>query len=171
VRGDLSGRIERRQETIEREGDGVKCLTISQPYASLIASGEKWVENRTWPTSYRGLIAIHAGKGTQYLDKDELKEYPTGCVVAVANLSACMPLKDMQGISRNQSVPQAGKTIGQIIDHPHAEGPVCWILSEVQKLDEPVSCRGAQGLFDLPSDVETMVREKITGQILLGEKA
>jgi len=52
----------------------MKALTISQPYASLIASGEKWVENRSWPTGYRGPLAIHAGKGTQYLDRRELAE-------------------------------------------------------------------------------------------------
>jgi len=50
----------------------MKALTISQPYASLIASGEKWVENRTWATRYRGPLAIHAGRGTQYLSRDEL---------------------------------------------------------------------------------------------------
>jgi len=37
----------------------MKALTISQPYASLIVSGKKWVENRTWGTSYRGMLAIH----------------------------------------------------------------------------------------------------------------
>lgn len=52
----------------------MKALTISQPYASLIANGEKWIENRRWETLYRGKLAIHAGKGTQYLDRDELRE-------------------------------------------------------------------------------------------------
>ncbi len=54
----------------------IKALTISQPYASLIASGEKWIENRTWPTAHRGKLAIHAGVGTQYLNKSELAKYP-----------------------------------------------------------------------------------------------
>lgn len=43
----------------------VKALTISQPFAKLIADGEKFVENRGWPTHYRGRLAIHAGLGTQ----------------------------------------------------------------------------------------------------------
>lgn len=47
----------------------MKALTISQPFASLIASGEKWIENRIWYTSYRGPLAIHAGKGLQYLSR------------------------------------------------------------------------------------------------------
>ena len=40
----------------------MKTLTIKQPWASLIAMGIKDIENRTWPTKYRGTILIHAGK-------------------------------------------------------------------------------------------------------------
>lgn len=35
----------------------MKALTMSQPFASMIANGTKWIENRVWPTSYRGPIA------------------------------------------------------------------------------------------------------------------
>jgi hypothetical protein len=70
----------------------MKALTVFQPYASLIAFGSKWVENRSWPTSYRGPLAIHAGKGTQYLTKSQLAGYPTGCVLAVVELAACVEL-------------------------------------------------------------------------------
>ena len=40
----------------------MKALTIYQPYAALIAAGGKRYETRSWKTSYRGPIAIHAGK-------------------------------------------------------------------------------------------------------------
>lgn len=68
----------------------MKALTISQPYASLIANGEKWVENRVWQTSYRGELAIHAGLGLQYLKKRELAKYPNGCVICITKLAACV---------------------------------------------------------------------------------
>lgn len=38
----------------------MKALTIWQPWASLLADGEKRFETRSWATSYRGPIAIHA---------------------------------------------------------------------------------------------------------------
>lgn len=38
----------------------MKALTIWQPWASLLAQGEKKYETRGWPTKYRGPIAIHA---------------------------------------------------------------------------------------------------------------
>ena len=38
----------------------MKAITIWQPWASLIACGAKKYETRSWPTKYRGPIAIHA---------------------------------------------------------------------------------------------------------------
>ncbi|MFI1063885.1 ASCH domain-containing protein [Streptomyces spororaveus] len=38
-------------------------LTIRQPWATLIASGAKDVECRSYPTHYRGPLFIHAGLG------------------------------------------------------------------------------------------------------------
>ncbi len=39
----------------------MKALSIRQPWAWLIATGLKDVENRTWRTSFRGPFLIHAG--------------------------------------------------------------------------------------------------------------
>jgi len=38
-----------------------KVLTLHQPWASLIAIGVKTMETRSWSTSYRGPLTIHAG--------------------------------------------------------------------------------------------------------------
>jgi hypothetical protein len=40
----------------------MKALTLWQPWPSLIAEGVKHYETRSWPTHYRGPIAIHASK-------------------------------------------------------------------------------------------------------------
>jgi hypothetical protein len=40
----------------------VKVLTLHQPWASLVALGVKTIETRSWSTSYRGPLAIHAGR-------------------------------------------------------------------------------------------------------------
>src|SRR5690348_17556570 len=41
----------------------MKALTLTQPWASLVAIGAKRIETRSWSTSYRGPLAIHAAKG------------------------------------------------------------------------------------------------------------
>jgi activating signal cointegrator 1 len=38
-------------------------LTLTQPYASLVALGVKTFETRDWGTRYRDMLLIHAGKG------------------------------------------------------------------------------------------------------------
>ena len=44
----------------------MKCLSVRQPWAALILHGvngqKKDVENRAWPTKFRGAMLIHASK-------------------------------------------------------------------------------------------------------------
>lgn len=40
----------------------MKALTLWQPWATLVALGVKTIETRSWSTSYRGPLAIHAAK-------------------------------------------------------------------------------------------------------------
>jgi len=59
----------------------MKTLSIRQPFASLICRGIKTIENRSWDTSYRGKLLIHAsGKplawpSFDYLPRDFVKNY------------------------------------------------------------------------------------------------
>jgi hypothetical protein len=39
----------------------MRALTVIQPWAWLIIHGGKTIENRVWPTAYRGPLLIHAG--------------------------------------------------------------------------------------------------------------
>lgn len=76
----------------------MKVLTIKQPFASLIASGLKEYEFRTWRTKYRGKVLIHAGlnvdkKAMEYF-KDLNLEYPLGCIIAKVNLTDCIPIDE-----------------------------------------------------------------------------
>jgi hypothetical protein len=130
----------------------MKALTICQPYAELIARGDKPIENRTWPTSYRGPLAIHAGKSRAWLgDEDEeaalyavdVRRIAFGAVVAVADLVACLPA---QYPADTYNWPASWRHLS---DHEHANGPWCWVLENVRRID-PVFVRGAQGLWELP---------------------
>ena len=40
----------------------MKCLSLKQPFADLLALGEKTVELRKWNTKFRGEFLIHASK-------------------------------------------------------------------------------------------------------------
>jgi hypothetical protein len=55
-------------------------LSIRQPWAWLIANGFKDVENRTWPTRFRGEFFIHAGKS---FDADGYRSLQEWCEPSV----------------------------------------------------------------------------------------
>ena len=48
----------------------MKALSIRQPWAWLIVNGIKSVENRSWPTNYRGKFLVHAGTKFAITDRD-----------------------------------------------------------------------------------------------------
>ena len=118
----------------------MKTLTVCQPYASLIASGEKRIENRSWSTAYRGPLAVHAGRSRSWLDSyAPLPDNMTfGAVICVVDLVDCLPIDDVRG---------------ELENHVHKEGPVCWILENVRILREPLPWRGQQMLFDVPDEL------------------
>lgn len=133
----------------------IRALTICQPFASLIADGSKWVENRTWCTSHRGPLAIHAGSSTRYLEPKELADYPTGGIVAVADLVACVRLSNVVGHVAHDCQELARLSIDRMhfLNHEHTEGPWCWILQNVQPCDF-VKVQGAQGIWNFRNDGE-----------------
>jgi len=126
----------------------VKALTVCQPYADNIAVGTKWVENRTWCTHYRGLLAIHAGKSSRFLGKGVTRDYPTGAVVAVTEIIACVSIEWLQNQPLETVIPGTDLTVADVLRHDHTEGPWCWILTKTAPLKTIVPCRGRQGLWD-----------------------
>ena len=120
----------------------MKALTIIQPYAELIADGEKMVENRTWYTNYRGPLAIHAGKSREGLSGDPGEELLIfGAVVAIVDLTACLCLDRM-------GLVESWEAYSWVQRHSHTEGPFCWVLESVQRLEKPIAARGQQGLWN-----------------------
>lgn len=93
----------------------MKALTLTQPWATLVAIGAKKIETRSWSTIYRGLLAIHAARGfpagcrelvNDPYDIDLCKPFvaalrphgytsstqlPLGAIVAVCALIECVP--------------------------------------------------------------------------------
>ena len=130
----------------------MKAITLHQPYATLIALGVKTIETRSWSTSYRGPIAIHAGKaaidpeliGDRTLDIIldtwglNINELPSGCVVATSWLTSVERTEALRDLVDDDDL-QWGN---------FAAGRFGWVLDTVVPLDPPVPARGSQGLWD-----------------------
>ena len=130
----------------------MKALTICQPYAQLIVRGEKRVENREWPTRYRGPLAIHAGVSREWLQPEDLVAFELlhdplvfGAVVGVANLVACLHIEAI-------TLAKVEKRFPWIRDHEHTNGTWCWVLEDVRRFD-PIPWKGAQRLWTLPEGI------------------
>jgi hypothetical protein len=87
-------------------------LSIRQPWAWLIVSGHKDIENRDWQTPFRGRVLIHAGKtltrkyhgeivddlanlfGSQAPALPPFESLQVGGIVGVATITDCVSRSD-----------------------------------------------------------------------------
>jgi hypothetical protein len=70
-----------------------RALTVRQPWANLIAAGEKSIEIRKWTTDYRGPLVICAAKAVDPDAMPMLRIEPRGCVLCRVTLVDVRPLK------------------------------------------------------------------------------
>jgi activating signal cointegrator 1 len=152
----------------------MKALSLTQPWASLVAAGAKKIETRSFRVSHRGWIAIHAAKAfpgeakrlcesrmfcramgwpespnplTQdWLDDNaaRIKGLPLGCVVAVARLLACVPT----GVLLADRAYGADMTEQERAFGNYDTGRWGWILTDVKPLSRPIPAKGALGLWE-----------------------
>ncbi|TQK74951.1 ASCH domain-containing protein [Brevibacillus sp. AG162] len=149
----------------------MKAITIHQPWATLIALGEKRFETRGWPTRYRGPIGIHAAKK---VDKEiclqepfrsvlDLHGYtadnlPTGAIVATCSLNDCLPIS----LSDDGIIAYGGETGHKSIRIDGHErlfgwfepGRYAWEMTNVKRID-PVPAKGQQGLWNWGGERDT----------------
>jgi len=147
----------------------MKALTLTQPWATLVAIGAKRIETRSWRTDYRGPLAIHAAKGP---DKTgfvvttpcypilknaglEPLELPHGFVVATCELAAVYQMPS--GLETFDGWHWDGPD-GRLYDYELTyqekmfglweTGRYAWLLADVKRLPEPIPARGSLGLWD-----------------------
>lgn len=149
----------------------MKGLTLWNPWAYGVAHLGKPIENRTWAPPPRLLgerIAIHAGKTNDREACDELAgegfDLPTlmpssafVCTVRIVGVargdgSSFQILSVAPGVERDRV-----RQLVETRDGLWFSGPIGWVLDEVITLAEPLPCRGAQGLWDVPADIERAI--------------
>lgn len=130
----------------------MKALTLWRPWPVLIVRGIKRIENRKWSPGARLMVgeyfAIHAGKTWD----------PDCCALAEARGVDMIEYWYENCDSAIVGVAQYGGVVTQSED-PWFFGPFGWLLANPIKLASPVPCKGAQGLWALPPEVERAVCE------------
>lgn len=150
----------------------MKVITIKQPWATLIALGEKEFETRSWQTKYRGPLAIHAGKQIDKAAFNEVairstlfrhgiqshEELPTGAVIATVDLVECHKITaDYLSMYDEE---KAGTENGLLIEGDewwfgdYSEGRYAWQLESVKRLGQPVPAKGQLSLWEYPLETK-----------------
>lgn len=163
----------------------MRALTLTQPWASLVASGIKLVENR--PRSmikredFGKRFAIHASREIDdnaveriYEIAPEIRPEPamrrwyplsriTSAVIGVATID-----KVLDGGWDAESIAEHADALsfsnGEKLGPRQVRwffGPVGYLLSEVTALPKPVPCRGWQGFWTLAPELERAVMEQL----------
>ena len=150
-------------------------LTLWRPWAWCFTDADKRVENRPmapWRRAIGCWIALHSGmkwdaEGVHRMMRGDFGVAATGVmegggylhphsmITGIAHLTGCVNLAEAQC-----TLPGDARPV-QLQGNPWAFGPYCWLTPHVIKLPEPVRCRGAQGLWVLPPEVEEEVREQV----------
>jgi activating signal cointegrator 1 len=168
----------------------MKALTLTQPWASAVALGSKRIETRSWRTKYRGQIAIHAGRamtldasfsvgcswtwcgalrgaglrmGNGVMPHEVL---PFGCIIAVATIVDCRLTDSFTQAELDARRMPDGETIDayswtERMMGDFSLGRFGFVLSGIQLIDQPIHCKGALGLWNLPPLTEQMLLERL----------
>ena len=125
----------------------IRVLAVRQPYAWLIVTGQKTVENRSWNTGYRGRLYIHAS-GQMHRT----------------------PAAELEG-QFNIKIDRSALTLGAIIGHvdlvdvitqspsPWFEGPYGFVLAN-PSIIRPVPALGRLRIYNAP---QALVIEPLPG--------
>ncbi len=158
----------KQSELFARPVRGLRCLSLWQPWASFVMLGHKMNETRSWPTNYRGGLAIQAAKNrsglagadsileeaglyrTDWTKKGETNWY-FGSIICVVELVDCVPTEKIRdGLSRQE------RAMGD-----YSDGRFAWLFKSIRRLKDVVPIRAYQGIFNLDPDMSEKVRRLI----------
>jgi hypothetical protein len=132
----------------------MKALSLLQPWASLVVTGVKIIETRSWQTAYRGELLIHASlgkKGSILCTKPPLKKYvphfhrlPFGAMVGSVVLEDVVPV-EMLHISSSKL---AALTLEANAFGDHTKGRYAWLFSNPVLFQQPIPVKGTMGLWN-----------------------
>ncbi len=144
----------------------MRILTLWQPWATLRALDEKRNETRSFGTSYRGPIAIHAAqrfpdeaKAVCRLEpfRSVLREHgilepemlPLGVILCVTRLRDVVPTDGLEALEAILAGGRFEKNFGN-----YSAGRRIWIMDrKCVRLEPPIPYKGSQGLRAMPGAI------------------
>ena len=135
----------------------MKVLSITEPVASLISSNIKHIETRSWKTSYRGELYIHASL-TKFpkiwRENKELmsfvKNIPLnyGYIICKCNLKDCIYMNEsfIEELKKNNETEYS---LGI-----YEVGRYAWILENIKVLSKKIEVKGHLGIWNCDMELK-----------------
>lgn len=124
----------------------MKTLTVKNPWSWAIIYGAKDVENRTWSTTYRGPLAIHAGQAWSPEGANSL--LVKRAIARAGGLDAVYPTYEARGV-----ILGVVDLVDVVQEHESLwaqPGAFHWVLANPRPLIAPYPAKGRLGLWDVP---------------------
>jgi hypothetical protein len=152
----------------------MKAISMTQPWATLLAIGGNVIETRGWSTRYRGPLAIHAAKSFPSAARALCRQSPFRESLANAGYSderllplgaiiARVELVDVMSFDGSSAdLIRARSEEGTLPRHELAFGDFSagrfgFVVRNVCKLREPIPARGMLSLWEVPQELETEI--------------
>lgn len=133
----------------------MKGFSLTQPWSQAVLLGIKQWETRSWPTRYRGEVAIHAAKGFPKWCKDfaveeELENLPLGQIICLASITDCQRTEYIRDKLSSREIHWGD----------YGDGRYAFRLECIRPVIPYVSAKGALGLWTVPKEIEEAVRKE-----------
>jgi hypothetical protein len=127
------------------------ALSLRQPWAELLLSGRKTIENRQWPSDYRGRLWLHVSSKPQPELEQQfgLENAFRGGFAGSIKLSAIVPLTPERWTQWHSS---------HLDDGRYREGLFAWIMEAPHRFLSPVKGKGQLRLFRPSPDAVRQLR-------------
>lgn len=146
---------------VMRDTDDGVCLSMHQPWASLLVAGIKRHEGRVWGTNYRGRLWIHAASAqpinvedveahySQLMAPGQVfpRHYPTKVLIGYVYLTDCMDRETYEATFQPEERQE--------------ESPYSFICVEPKALVFPLPMTGNHKLFTLEHRVHVAAKKQL----------
>lgn len=148
----------------------MKVITLTQPWATLLVTGEKVLETRSWRTNHSNLLLIHAAQGfpkeaQQICSKEPFRnrlifhgynmagELPTAAIIGCVQIYKCVPTESVE-------ISDTERAFGD-----YSPGRWAWECSRPQMFYKPVACKGKLSLWSAEKNLNSEQKEQLNHQL------
>ncbi len=133
----------------------MKVLSLTEPWATLIKEKKKFVETRSWRTSYRGELYIHASAtkiSKECLENKEFMKLVEGIPLNYGNIICKCRLVDCVYMTEEYVREMKIENPQEYLCGEYAVGRYAWILEDIEVLNKPIPVKGHLGIWNYHED-------------------